>query len=209
MHPALIAENVTTAATSAMLTCASVSGALTCFGRQAKAIGNVQGVVSLAMNDTIGCAVTASGELLCFATSWPPNPAIPRVAMRIENIAGALDVVLGAGLVCARTASDVRCFAPRKPQEPLLGLTDVVEIASTSYAICTLSRNGEARCNPGLTAKSPASPPTPGPHAGVAKIAASNHAYWPRSADGVPVVPENLPKSIDAQIPGYRTRHGG
>ncbi len=198
LHPGLLAEHVTTVATSARLTCAAVSGALTCFGGQAKAIGTVAGVVSLVMNDTIGCAVTSSGELYCFSTTFGGDAKVPRAATLIEGIHGALDVALGGGLVCARTASDVRCFVPGNPAEPLADVSDVIEIASVYYGVCTLDRKGASRCVPGPLAQRRGGPGIAVPAAleGVAKLSASNHAYWPRGADGAPMVAEKLPASL-------------
>ncbi len=207
LHPALVAENVTTVATSARLTCAAVSGALTCFGAQAKAIGTVAGVVSLSMNDTFGCAVTAGGELHCFATSFAADAVVPRTATRIEGIHGALDVAIGGGLVCARTTSDVRCFAPGKPPEPLAEVRDVVELASTYYGVCTLGRNGDARCIPGPLAQQGVA--LPASQRDVVKLSASNHTYWPRRADGSPLVVEKLPASLGQVLDLAHGTEGG
>lgn len=96
--------------------------------------------VSASTNDR-GCAVTASGEVVCFG--WPDGTARgPEV-----GIAAATSVSTGEDLTCAVAKGGlVACFEDDTKLRWIEGIDDAVKVAVGGLAACAVRRTGDVAC---------------------------------------------------------------
>jgi hypothetical protein len=122
-------------------------------------ISALAGSVDIASGGSSTCGVNARGEVTCAGLLGEPPPGVadhvasPKTSSRIDGVADAIEVAVGAKHACAlRRDGGVSCWGStgRRPDDvkprPAAGLRDVTQIVASHANVCALDKRGGAWC---------------------------------------------------------------